>query len=318
MGVGVGPRRVETGARRSSPAAPVREDRTTSIRCHHRRPSEAREESRHTRVDPPVDRRGASGKVHGRAVLLRTDNGKNGPVHPRQSVDSEIGHLPQRPPSSPFPTENPIAFRVLRLPAAAGMVPRQHDRRARCPARRHPVHRRLAPRPPGAGARAPAPTRCPSSPGPTPPPPASHRPTPLGLALSGVVREAARGAHRLARHRRALAPARVRPGLALKATTPRFLGGRPSLCRPPPPCPPDARGQPAVGRAPHSRRAPEAGDRTLPGDRGEVPSPPSSNAPAPDLEHLPHQPRDSARVHRLLHRPDRDRPRALRVRGSVP
>ncbi len=166
----------------------------------------------------------------------------------------------------------------------------------------------------GCGGRA---TRRPSSPGATPPPPASHRPTPLGLALTGVVRVAARGANRLTGHRRALAPTGLCPLLALEVTTPRSRAAG-HRCRPPRPDPPDAGGQPALGRAPHSRRAPEAGGRDLPGDRGEVPPPPSSNAPAPDLAHLPHQPRDSARVHRLLHRPDRDLPRALRVRRPVP
>ena len=160
-------------------------------------------------------------------------------------------------------------------------------------------------------------TRRASSPGATSAPSVSHRPTPLGLAVSGVVRMAARGADRLTGHRRALAPAGLRPLLALEVTTPRHrAAGR--RCRPPRPDPPDASGQPALGRAPHSRRVAEARDRHLPSDRGEVPRSPPSEAPVPDLAGVPRQPRVPARVHRLLHRAHRDLPRALRVRRPVP
>ena len=156
-------------------------------------------------------------------------------------------------------------------------------------------------------------TRRASSPGATSAPPVSHRPTPLGLAVSGVIRMAARGADRLTGHGRPLAPAGLRPVLALEVTTPRprAAGNRrrhPQTIRA------DAGRESTLGRAAHPRRAAEARHRDLPGDGLEVPGPPSRRGrPRPGGRFS--QPRGRARVRRLLHRAHRDLPRALRVRG---
>ena len=182
------------------------------------------------------------------------------------------------------------ALSPLRFGVGVSTLADPYDRARRRPARRPSVDGPLTCRTRGGDPGPAASTRRPSSPGATSAASVSHRPTPLGCALSGMVRMAPGGADRLAGHGRALAPARLRPLLALEVTTPTAPGGR-RRCRPPDLIRQMRGGQPALGRAPHSRRVTEAGDRHLPGDRGEVPRPPPSDAPVPDLADVPHQPR---------------------------
>ena len=72
--------------------------------------------------------------------------------------------------------------------------------------------------------------------------------------------------------------------------------------------------QPPVGCAADSRRAPEAGPRDLPGDRLQVPGPPS-NAAIADLAHVSRQPRREPRLRGLLHRAHGDVQGVVRLRG---
>ena len=70
---------------------------------------------------------------------------------------------------------------------------------------------------------------------------------------------------------------------------------------------------PLWGRAAHPRRATKAGHRDRPDDRGQGPPPPPRKRALTDVACLPRQSRLPARLDRLLHRPDRDLPRLVRL-----